>query len=204
MLIARQAIAGPYFEPDVQRAIHYSFPWFVLSSYLPFLVPLVALLCTLRARPPSSLSTVHWGKFETFKNELSVGEAEFKCYPVEVTRADGGEDQPADYNTGGGSSGYNTGGGSSGYNTGGGGGGDSTGGEMYARQMPAAPARVAPPEPDLMRGGWEEGVTDVDSYQGSASSYGGGFTEVDVDAPPPQRGERAQGRSEETDGLSFI
>lgn len=84
MLGARRAIAGPFFVLDLQRAVVFSFPWFVLSSYLPHLVPLVVMLCCLRARPPRGGYTVTWGKFATMEAHINCTTPQIRQYPVEV------------------------------------------------------------------------------------------------------------------------
>jgi hypothetical protein len=87
MLGARRAIAGPFFALEMQRAVVFSFPWFVLSSYLPQLVPLVVLLCCMRARPPRRGYTVTWGKFATMEAHINFTTPVTKQYPVDVTHA---------------------------------------------------------------------------------------------------------------------
>jgi hypothetical protein len=59
----------------------------VLGSYLPQLIPLVVLLCCLRARPPRNAYTVTWGKFATIEAHINLVTPEIRQYPVEVERA---------------------------------------------------------------------------------------------------------------------
>mmetsp|Transcript_17347 Transcript_17347/g.48373 ORF Transcript_17347/g.48373 Transcript_17347/m.48373 type:complete len:245 (+) Transcript_17347:742-1476(+) len=87
MLGARGAIMGPLFALDVQRAILYSFPWFVLGAYLPHFIPLVALLYNLRARPPHSRLTFTAHKYGAFGDQTSTAASDFKQYPIYVSHA---------------------------------------------------------------------------------------------------------------------
>ena len=59
---ARQAVETTFREYE-QRAILFSIPWFAAASFVPMLLPVVALLYSLRARPPRSQSTVYIGHY---------------------------------------------------------------------------------------------------------------------------------------------
>jgi len=59
---ARQAVETTFREYE-QRAILFSIPWFAAASFVPTLLPVVALLYSLRARPPRSQSTVYIGHY---------------------------------------------------------------------------------------------------------------------------------------------
>lgn len=58
MLAARVAVVDAI-RPYERRAILFSLLWFALTSFVPRLFPVVALLFTLRARPPHAESSFY-------------------------------------------------------------------------------------------------------------------------------------------------